>query len=175
VDLETLMIDAPALVHFFAPWKEIYSNSPVVDTCVIFVHLSGILIGGGTALFTDRATLRVRDGTSEAARGAAIELQESHRVVVGSLVVVLISGIALATSDLPTFLHAPLFAVKLAFVTLLVINGALLIRAERVFGEPSINAERSDRTWRGVRRHARASQVLWLCTLLAGTALANIT
>ena len=57
------------LVHLFAPWQSLYSNSKPVATAVTATHLVALLYGGGFAVAADRATLRARPDDPE--RGAA--------------------------------------------------------------------------------------------------------
>jgi len=73
----------------------------------------------------------------------------------------------LAASDTDTFLHAPLFWIKMGLVGLLVVNGACMRLAERAATGP-----RSQ--WKPLAFTAAASLTLWLLTTLAGAALPNV-
>jgi len=166
---------APAsLMQLLAPWKELYGNSKGLDTAIVFLHLAALLFGGGTAIVADRAALRVRDVGAPEARQALEGIRRSHRVVLMALSFSLLSGLALASADLDTLLASPILAIKLGFVTLLLVNGALLTSTERQLDEFGIAPERAARLWWRLRQSARASLLLWTGTVLAGTALANM-
>lgn len=139
------MIDR--LAALFAPWQSLYSDSAVISTSTIAVHIVAMLIGGGLAIAADRATLRGRAGDE----------QDVHRAVLLALIIMLISGVLLAAADIAAFAASWIFWLKLALVLLLVINGALLQRpgARTLF-------------------HARASQLLWVATAIVGVMLVNV-
>jgi hypothetical protein len=163
-----------ALLHLLAPWKELYSNSKVVDTVTVFVHIAALLFGGGAAVVADRATIRVREFGTEEARRTLDDLTASHRMVLIALSLSLVSGVGLAAADLDTFLASPIFAIKLALVALLVVNGAFLTRTETQLHDASLETGRATRLWGRLQHSARASMVLWTATVLAGAALANM-
>lgn len=166
---------APAgLLTFLAPWKDLYSNSKEVDTAVVFVHVIALLFGGGAAVVADRATIRVKDFGSDAARRALADLRTSHRMVLIALSLSLASGLLLAASDLKTFLGSWIFGLKLALVALLVINGAILTRTETLLSAPGITPPDTSRLWGRLHLSARASMVLWSSTVLVGVALVNM-
>ena len=164
----------PAVLHFLDPWKELYSNSKEVDTGVTFVHVVALLFGGGAAVVADRATLRVRDFGSEAARRALGDLHASHRLVLIALSISVVSGIGLACADLETFLASPIFAIKLVLVALLLINGAVLTTTETALTASDLDPQRTTPLWRRLHLVSRLSLTLWSATVLAGTALVNM-
>ena len=47
-----------ALARLAEPWNSLYSDSKLVSSTVVFLHLVPLLVAGGTALVADRATLR---------------------------------------------------------------------------------------------------------------------
>ncbi len=52
-------MDVPdAAVRLTELWASLYNDFPPLQTVVLFLLLSGLLVGGGFALATDRATLR---------------------------------------------------------------------------------------------------------------------
>ncbi|HEY4321523.1 MAG TPA: hypothetical protein VGM77_10135 [Gemmatimonadales bacterium] len=163
-----------ALLHLVAPWKELYSNSKGVDTATVFVHVVALLFGGGAAVVADRATIRVREFGGDEARRTLQDLSASHRLVIIALTLSLVSGVALAAADLDTFLASPIFAIKLALVFLLVINGAFLTVTETRLREFGLEAGRATRLWGRLQLSARTSMVLWTATVLVGVALANM-
>ena len=78
------------------------------------------------------------------------------------------SGVLLFASDLDTFLYSKIFWIKMGLVALLLVNGGLVLRAER-------QAERGDdQAWSRLAWTSGISLALWLLTTLAGAALPNI-
>ena len=150
-----------------ANWVSLYSNHASVKTLVMFAHLGGLLIGGGTALATDRAILR--RGADAAARPVLLDLiASSHAVVITALASIVVSGLLLFASDIDTFLYSRVFWLKMTLVVLLLSNGALLQRGER----RAVGGDESG--WRLLQRTAIASITLWTLTTLAGVGLSNI-
>lgn len=163
-----------AIEDFFSPWQSAYSDSTAVSTVVTALHLIGMLVGGGLAIAADRATLRIsqeQPGDRERHLG---ELNAVHRPVLIALGVLFISGLAMVTADIETFLTSPVLWVKLGLVTLLVLNGVVLERTEtelRRNGSAG-HGPPPDR-WSRLRAAAVASITLWIATLVAGTVLVN--
>ena len=174
--LVSFLLVPEVLVRLVEPWAARYGDSAVLATLVTFLHLAGILVGGGLAITTDRAILHgLRAGTGALgndARGHLLaDLARSHRTVITALAVVFVTGALLAAADLETYLASPVYWVKMALVALLLGNGALLGRAER-----SLHAAGGwdESTAAAMRRSAHVSRALWLATLLAGVALVNV-
>jgi hypothetical protein len=149
-------------------WGSVYANHAVLRTVVVFAHVASLIVGGGAAIAADRATLRAL-AVDDTGRGTSLALlQSTHRVVIASLMLVALSGLMMFTADVTTFLYSRVFWTKMALVALLVVNGALLWKAER-------RAERREHAaWRTLRVTAHASVALWLLATLAGVALTNI-
>lgn len=162
---------AGTLTRLAEPWAHLYADSKVVATVVTFGHIGSLLMAGGLAVTTDRATLRaLRLAAVERGRHLD-ELAGVHRLVVTGLAVSVITGALLFASDVETFIGSWLFWGKMALVALLLVNGYLMTRAER--------AVRRDRTgsapsWAHLRRTALVSVGLWYVITLAGVALTNI-
>jgi hypothetical protein len=149
-------------------WGSFYANHAAIRTLVAFLHVGALIAGGGLAVATDRIMLTgvVDDGSSR--RSLLERLQSTHRPVIGSLVLLTISGLLLFASDFETFLYSRFFWAKMGLVVLLLINGRVLWGAER-------RALSGDHTaWRTLRLTAIASLVLWFLTTLGGVALPNI-
>ena len=66
-------------------WAAFYGDHQMVSVTVRYLHLAGLLVGGGTALAADRQILRATRYGSEARSGVVAALDASHRVVVPSL------------------------------------------------------------------------------------------
>jgi hypothetical protein len=166
----------PALVHAFAPWQSLYSNSKTTETVVTSTHLVAMLFGGGFAVGADRATLRASVQDADGRRRLLQDLGTVHRPVLIALAVLFVSGVALAAADVATFAKSPAFALKLVLVALLLANGFVLTRTEtalRAAAAPGADQPREDRLWRRLRTTARLSLVLWTVTVVAGTVLVN--
>ena len=157
-----------SLVQLFAPWQAIFSDSKVVDIGVTSVHLLAVLVGGGLAVSADRATLRALRGVSLERNRIIEDLAETHRPVLIALTVLFLSGLALATADVKTFLHSPVFLVKMSLVTLLLINGAFLVRTER-----SLRQNPTESCWRRLHLVSWISLTLWMGIVVAGVTLVN--
>ena len=166
------MISLQALEHFFAPWKQTYSDSTVLSTTVIAIHLLAMFFGGGLAIAADRATLRLKPESGH--RGQHLtELHATHRPILIALSVQFITGVALLTSDLQTFAKSPFLWIKLGLVALLVLNGVVLERTESALRRSADSGADTERLWSRLRATAISSLILWGATLIAGISLAN--
>ena len=158
----------PALVSLLEPWADFYGDSHLAQTLVTYAHVGGLLVGGGIAIATDRATLRMASDVDR--RRHLMEVSQAHRVVVAALIVIVVSGLLLVTADVEAFWASPIYWTKLVLVALLLGNGARMRSIERSAAtEPVPSSAR----WSALRGTAIASLVLWLATTLAGVALIN--
>ena len=167
------MIIAPpeALVSLFAGWAKLFSHSKVVPTIVTFLHIAPVIVGGGFAISLDRATLRAVRGTPDERRLHLGHLGMSHRTVVAALTLSLVSGLALLTADLETFLGSRIYWAKMSLVVLLLANGWLITRTEQRLG--AAGEQGGADLWGRLRVLAMASLFLWLAISFAGVALVN--
>jgi uncharacterized membrane protein len=149
-------------------WVSLYANHALLRTGIEFIHIGGLVAGGGCAITADLATITaVREGL--AARTTQLDLlKRTHRIIVLGLVALAISGLLLFGADVQTFLYSRIFWLKMALMVLLLINGLLLLRGERQVRRGEGNA------WARLHYTAVASLVLWFLTTLAGAALPNI-
>jgi uncharacterized membrane protein len=168
------------LVRTFAPWQSLYGDSKVVPAVVTTVHLVAMLFGGGYAVAADRATLRALPGNAADARRQLGELRTLHVPVVTALIVLFISGVAMAAADVATFASSPVFAAKLGVVILLLANGLLLRRTEHALerlADPlpadEVLARRHDTLWRRLRMTSWASAALWTAAVVTGVFLTS--
>jgi uncharacterized membrane protein len=156
------------LSHLIESWVSLYANHAALRTGIEFMHIGGLVAGGGCAITADLATITaVRDGS--AARTTQLHLlKQTHRIVVLGLVALAMSGLLLFGADVQTFLYSRIFWLKMGLMVLLLINGLLLLRGERQVqrGEPH--------AWARLHYTAVASLVLWFLTTLAGAGLPNI-
>ena len=145
-------------------WAVYYADHQMVSLVVRFLHLGALMVGGGTALAIDRLVLgSARERTDERRRAALTALHGSHAVVVPALVVVAASGGLMAAADWPTFVGSRLFWIKMASFALLLVNGAVLVAAERAY---AMGAD--TRMWRRVIAASATSFLLWLFILWMG-------
>lgn len=153
----------PDLSRLLAQWSHTYGSVPV-RTAVTYVHLVGVLVGGGMAVAADRASLRLSptepDWVSQLDRLARV-----HRWVVTGLALVFASGVLMVLADFNGVLTSLVFWTKMGLVGLLLGNGYVRMRAE------SGLRQGASRGWRLFRRSSMVSLALWFGILLAGTLL----
>lgn len=154
--------------HFIASWAALYSGSAVMRTLVSFVHLAGLVGGGGAAIAADRATLRATRRGLGITREQIDAIHHTHRVVILGLAAVIVSGVLLFAGDVSTYAPSKLFWLKMGMVAALMINGAFLVRIGHGLPMPD------ERTRRTMRWTASLSLALWFLTTLVGAGLPNI-
>ena len=159
------------LTRLFEPWAHLYANSKALATVVIFGHIASLLMAGGLAVATDRATLRALKLAAEERGRHLVELAGVHRLVVTGLSLSVITGLLLFASDVETFVGSWIFWLKMTLIVVLLSNGYAMTRAERSLQE---DATASSPAWGRLRRTALASVALWYAIALAGVALANV-
>jgi uncharacterized membrane protein len=160
-----------ALANLVAPWAKFYSHSKNTATVVTFFHIAPLVVGGGVAIALDRASLLLRHDEPGARERHLVELGSVHRLVLSALALSFLSGIALLTADLDTFLPSWVFWLKMALVAALLVNGAMMTRLERRLAAPDGG---SGDQWHRLRGIAITSLTLWLAITFAGVALTNV-
>jgi hypothetical protein len=154
--------------HVVAWWAALYSGSAVMRTLVSFVHVAGLVSGGGAAVAADRATLKATNRASVVTRTQIDTIHNTHRIVLVGLAGVIVSGVLLFAADVDTYAVSRLFWLKMGMVALLMLNGAVLVRVGRGAHSPD------EHTRQTMRRTAGISLALWVLTTLAGAGLPNI-
>lgn len=154
-----MIVYAGPLPQLVARWARIYADQKAVSTGFTYLHLAGVLVGGGFAVSADRAALRLSPGADVAS------LSTVHRWVLAGLGLTFVSGLFMMVADLQTYLPSVVFWTKMALIVLLIVNGYLKLRVEAALENGVATA------WRGLRRTAVVSLVLWFAVLLAGTML----
>lgn len=162
-----------ALANFVDPWAKLYSHSKIVPTIVTFLHVAPIVVGGGIAIASDRATLRLRHDEAGARSRHLGELSSVHPWVIGALALSLVSGIAMLAADLDTFLGSWVFWVKMGLIGLLLVNGLMMTRAEASL-RGAADESAAEKHWRRMRVASITSVALWLVITFAGVALTNV-
>lgn len=151
------------------PWATLYADHTWLQTTVMFVHLSGIFLGGGFAIATDRDTfIAVRAARLSGQIRHLGRLRTIHKPVMLGLVLALASGFLLFAADIEHFSGSVVFWLKMVLLSALLGNGYLLKRTEAALntGKPD-----SPLLWGRLWKISAASMVLWLAVILAGTLL----
>lgn len=168
------------------PWADLYSASGWLPTAVIALHVLALFTGGGIAVGADRRVLLARPGSNEGFVAVAEELHSTHGIVVGTLVLMVLTGSALATADLGTFALSPVFWAKMAAFAALIGNGVLMRRTEgRLLVAAHSAAAHSaaahakadanvPNLWSRLRLHAGLSLAGWFVVVLLGVIVANV-
>lgn len=161
------MVTSAAVPQLLARWAHLYGHAPV-SAAVTYLHLVGILVGGGVAVAADRASLRLSAATpgwsEELARLASV-----HRWVVTGLALIFASGLLMMLAKFDSLAPSVVFWTKMGLIALLLGNGYIRMRAENVLRRGLAAG------WGRFRRTSVASLVLWLAILLAGTLLHSTT
>jgi hypothetical protein len=95
-------------------------------------------------------------------------IRDAHRIVIGGLGILFVSGVLLFAADIDTFVASRVFWLKMSLVALLIGNGAIMRMAQQQAERGAVGA------WSRLRTTAAISLLLWFLTILAGTALPNI-
>ncbi len=157
------------LVDLFDPWSQIFSDSRLVATLVVFGHIAAMLLAGGLAITLDRATLRAFRASEMRTRQLA-DLSTAHRVVVTGLAMSVVTGVMLFASDVETYFVSGIYWTKMALVVALLANGWNMTRVEAALSKSPSDA---DAGWKQLRIAATVSLVLWFAIAFAGVALVN--
>jgi hypothetical protein len=157
-----------ALRDLATTWGSFYANHAAVRTFIAFAHVGGLVAAGGASMMADREILSVRRRRGQDGSVVLRLIRKTHRVILTGLAVVIISGVLLFAADLDAYLVSRLFWIKMALVVALMINGAIVTRAER-----QLSSNLGD-SWGTLQWTAIASLSLWFLTTLIGTALPNI-
>jgi hypothetical protein len=155
-------------VALIRSWASLYSDSKSVAGATTFVHLGGMLLGGGCAIATDRLTLRAFSSGPFARSRQLSEVHAVHTVVLAGLVLTCLSGALMFMADIHTFIGSPVFWTKAGLVMALLANGGLMQRAESRLRAGKGSAPG---LWDQLRVTSYASLGLWFAVVLAGTAL----
>jgi len=155
------------LIHASEGWSRLYSDSKLVSTGVIYVHLAGLLLGGGAAVAADRETLKAAGEADPIRADHLAFLGSVHAIAVTGLAMLAVSGLLMLFGDLETFWSAKAFWIKMCLVALLLANGAVMQQAERVARTLPAKA------WRQLKLTSMVSLALWFAILLASTILAS--
>ena len=170
------MVSVDQIAEWCKPWNHLFSHSKVIAGSVTGAHILALMFGGGFAIGADRLTLRVDPSDASAVAAQLRDVRDVHAPVIWALVVLIGTGIALALSDVETFLPSVYFWIKLTLVTALLVNGAILRATERRLAASSArDVPVTSTTWSRMRVLAWSSVLLWTATAVAGIVLSNIS
>jgi hypothetical protein len=155
------------LVHAAQGWAKLYADSKPISIGVTYVHLAGLLLGGGAAVAADRETLKAAREAEPVRADHLVFLGTVHTIAIAGLVMLAASGAAMLVADLETFWSARSFWIKMGLVVLLLANGLVMRQAERTA------RTLPTRAWRQLQATSVVSLVLWFAIVLASTILAN--
>ena len=157
------------LVRLAEPWSQLYGDSALLSTVIVFGHIAALVFAGGLAITLDRGTLRAARGDAALRSRHLGELQSAHRIVIRGLALSVVTGVLMLTADLETYFGSWIYWTKMALVALLLVNGYVMTRTEREIR----TAPEPAAAWRRLRTTALASMVLWFAIAFAGVALVN--
>lgn len=167
------MIAPPsALVDLLQPWSDYYGHSKLAETIVLLLHVGGLLLGGGIAIASDRLTLHAVSAPLDERIRFRRELAAVHRWVLTGIALIVVSGLALVTSDIESFWGSPIYWAKMALFVALLVNGLSMTRAE---GSLERDSSEFAAGWRTLRRTAVVSLGLWFLITALGIALVNFS
>ena len=162
---------------FLQPFATAFADSKLLSMSVTVVHVGGMLAGGGLAITTDRAVLRMPEHNAAGQRAVLDDLSATHKMVIASLVVIGLSGLTFLAADIKTFAVSPLYWTKMFMVFLLLLNGLRLWSAEGRLKKSVLSLPHAApmplREWRALRIGAITSLVLWFTIMALGVILGN--
>jgi len=150
-------------------WAHLYSDSKVLSAAVTYLHLGGILVAGGFAIVTDRASIVLLQEAEPDYPRELSRMGSVHAWVLGGLTVTAASGLLMLLADLHTYLTSLLFWTKMALIAALLANGWLRMRAENLLRDGMVSRRAL------LRRTSLVSVGLWFAVLLAGAFLSTIS
>ena len=158
-----------SVAELTAPWAHRYEDSVLLQSLVMFAHLGSLLLAGGFAIAADRTALRAARPDGSALRIPALEqIADTHGPVLVGLALAFVSGVLLLAADVETFLGSPVLWLKLALIAVLLVNGALLRRAQH-----AASGDLAVRGWDGLRNAAARSMALWFALVLVSVVMVN--
>jgi uncharacterized membrane protein len=147
------------------PWSSLYQGSKVLISLARFLHLAGVLIGGGAAVAADRASIQALGEGPDFRSHHLAMLRRVHRVIIGGLVLIAVSGLMMVAADLEVLAELRVFWIKMVLVALLLANGLAITRIERRL-QPGMPTG-----WTALGVTSRISFFLWFAIILASAVL----
>jgi len=97
-------------------WSSLYSDHANLSNGITFLHLAGLIVGGGAAVTTDRQILKAWRAGGDRRRAVLDDVSAVHVFVVGGLVLTIVTGALMMLADWDTFSRSKLFWIKMAGV-----------------------------------------------------------
>jgi hypothetical protein len=167
-----MQIEIPqTLIDLTAPWGDFMKHSKITKTIVLFFHIAPIVVGGGIAISLDRLSLRLSKGDAPDRGRHLAELARTHTVVIYSLAVSIMSGLALVAAEIDNFPTSWIFWLKMAFIAILLLNG---LRMKSIESSMARNGP-SEADWSRLHTVALGSITLWLTITFLGVALSKFS
>jgi hypothetical protein len=155
------------LVHAVQGWAKLYADTKPISIGITYVHLAGLLLGGGAAVAADRETLKASREAEPVRADHLAFLGSVHAIAIAGLALLFASGTAMFLGDLETFWGTRTFWIKMGLVAALLANGLIMQRAERMA------RTLPEAAWARLRATSLVSLVLWFTILLASAILAS--
>ena len=155
------------LVDATQGWARIYADTKLLSIGLTYLHLAGLLLGGGAAVAADRETLQAAREPEPVRADHLAFLGTVHTIAIAGLGMLVVSGAAMLLADLETFWSTKVFWIKLSLVVLLLANGLLMRQGEQ------LARTMPEQAWRQLKMSSIASLVLWFAILMASTILAS--
>jgi hypothetical protein len=153
------------MTGFLAWWSKYYGNHQLASVSIRSMHLTALMLGGGTGLFADRQILRARRAGAKERDQVMAMLHKAHPYVIAWTAVLAMSGALMMAADISTFWSSRVFWIKVTLVALLCTNGVAMLLIENRTRRAGINQ------WNSLVLVSTFSAILWLTTLFVGTLL----
>ena len=105
--------------HTLELWASVYANHAALRTGVEFLHIAGLVVGGGSAVVVDRSTLAAARADEGVRAAQLATIRSAHRIVIGGLAILFATGLLLFAADVDTFLPSKTFWLKIGLVATL--------------------------------------------------------
>ena len=140
----------------------------MVSAAVMSVHLTGILVGGGLSVASDRWSLQLRPGDGQEVQRDLARLYAVHRWVIAGLGITIASGVLMLLADLHTYVTSPLYWTKMGLADSAAIGRIAVdpTNSQRVFAAATGHIARSVKD-RGLYRTTDGGQT-WTAAPISG-------
>ena len=156
------------LAELAQPWADWFGDHKIAQRGVTWLHISGIMVAGGLAIASDRAALRVLNGTVDDRSRVLRDFSQVHRPILTGLAVVIGSGLLMMLADVEAILPSPVYLTKMGLFAALLFNGWLIQQNER---QLALDPSPGNARWKRFKYSAVASIALWLLVALGGVTL----
>jgi hypothetical protein len=152
--------------HIIESWANCYGNHPLVSVTIRFLHLTGIVLGGGAGILTDWQIIKSALKGNVDREYLLKQLNRAHYYVAPWMFVLSLTGALMTAADAQTFFVSKVYWTKIALILLLVVNGVALLLLESHARNPGIQS-----VWKKLTIVSVISAVLWQTILFVGVLL----